>query len=339
MSQENIEELFNEIASARGVESSQIVNALESGISIAARLKTGEKNLKAVFDIEAKSFLLFQMKRAQEEVNDPSTEIAIDEAREKNREIKTGDEVAIPFDYPNIGRLAAMVVRRTMKKSMDEIAADHIKDKMELQKWKMVAVEVKGENSYGDILCKAGLKRAVLPRKEQLFREKLEMDSVVQAVVIDVTRHGKEPIYILSRTHPLLLGALFVREIPEINDGHVVIRGIARDTAGQSKIAVVSKNEKIDAKGSCIGPAGERVRRIMDELDGEKIDIIEWSEDPQKYISAALTPAKVKKIWCNHDRKDAVVEVEKDQHPIAVGKKGLNIRLASRLTRWEINIK
>jgi N utilization substance protein A len=226
-----------------------------------------------------------------------------------------------------------------MKKTMEEIETDHQTEEMELRKWKMVAAEIRGQNEYGDFLCIVGDKKGLLPRKEQLFREQTETGEIVQAVVIDVIRKGNESIYVLSRTHPILLGALFRREVPEIGDGWIVIKGLARDTAGRAKVAVTSKRKDIDPVGACIGPGGRRVERVMKELSGEKIDIIKWSDRPEELIASALTPAKVKSVVCNLQKTEAVVEVEADQKAIAVGKGGLNIRLAGRLTRWGIRIK
>ncbi len=339
MSLNNFTALLDEIASARKTEKDTIVQAIESGLSLSAGFKTGKDNLKAVFNSETGDFSIFQIKRVQEVVNDPEQEIDIVEAAKQNPAVESGDSMDVPFDYPDLGRLAARIVRRIMKKTMEEIATDHQGEEMELKKWKMVAAEVRGKNEYGDILCTVGERKGLLPRKEQLFREQAEIGDIAQAVVIDVIRKGNESVYVLSRTHPILLGALFRREVPEIGDGWIVIKGLARDTAGRAKVAVMSKKKEIDPVGACIGPGGERVGRVMKELSGEKIDIIRWSDKPDELIAAALTPAKVKSVICNLQKTEAVVEVEQDQKAIAVGKGGLNIRLAGRLTRWGIRIK
>lgn len=339
MSEKNLNAILDETASQRNVDRKAIIKAIQSGISLAARIKTGHDNLKALFELEKGTFSMFQIKRVQELVSDPVHEISVKEARKINPEAQSGDEVAVPFEYPKLGRLAAMIVRRIMKRTIEEIEIDRQREEMELGKWRIAAAEIRGRNDNGDFLCSIGEKQAVLPRKEQALREKLETGRLVQVVIISVSRERHESVYVVSRTHPLLLGALLRREVPEISEGYIIIKGLARDTAGRAKVAVTSKRDEIDAVGACVGPAGQRVQRIIKELGGEKIDIIKWSKKPEELIAAALTPAKVRSVVCNTKTMEATVEVEADQHSIAVGKKGLNIRLAMRLTRWNINIR
>jgi N utilization substance protein A len=281
---------------------------------------------------------MYQFKTVQEEVEDTDREITQTEAKELSPECAKGDEIKIPFEYPSLGRLAAMTVRRVMDKTLSELERESVLSEMELNKWKLFAATVTGIKDDDDAILSIGGKPALLPRKEQLYREEMEIGTVVQAIIIDI-KSDPEPSYIASRTHPLLLGGLFRREIPEIGDGIVVIKGIARDTAGRAKIAVYSKKDSVDAIGACVGPSGERVQRIINELSGEKIDVVKYSENPVEFISAALTPAKIKRVRVNEKTNEAHVETEPDQHKIAVGKGGLNIRLACRLTRWNITLE
>ncbi|MDH5542650.1 MAG: transcription termination factor NusA [Nitrospinota bacterium] len=339
MTEKNITPLLEEAATGRGVSKDFIVKAIELGLSLAARKKEGLENLEALFNEKTGSFGMYKIKRAQELVNDPEAEISLADALVTDPECETGKEVRIPFNYPDIDRLTAMTVRRILKKKIDEIKRDSLQEEMELSRWKMVAATVIGRNEKDDLILSIGQKPALLPRQEQAFREEVEIGEVLQTVIIDVIRLANDPLFVVSRTHPLLLGGLFRREIPEISDGYVVIKGLARDTAGRSKIAVFSKRDDIDAIGSCVGPAGERVQRIIKELKGEKIDIIKWSETPEEYIAAALTPAKVTEVLCDRKTGEALVKTEPEQHKIAVGKGGLNIRLACRLTHWSINIE
>jgi len=336
---ENLSALIDEIAISREVEKEAIFEAIELGISLAARRETKLENLVAHFNKEDKTFSLNRLMRVQEIVNEPELEITVEEAKEKYEEAESGDEVEIPYGYQKLNRLASRTVRSIMRKSMGEIASEKLRIEMELVTWKMVTAEIKGKNYHGDILCSVGERYALLPEKEQLFRESLKEGDFVQAVIIGVKTDKNKNLYVLSRTHPLLLGGLLIREVPEISDGHIVIKGIARDTAGQSKVAVMSKVEKIDPKGACIGPSGARIQRIMKELAGEKIDILNWFEKPEDYIVAALTPAKIKSVSCDEKKKTARVEPEEDQLSIAVGKGGLNVRLAGRLTRWNLDIR
>jgi N utilization substance protein A len=339
MKKDSIAPLLEEIAAQRGVGADVIVKAIELGISVATRKKTKFDNLTAKFDIKTGSFSMYRLKTVQEEVEDPDYEITESEAKEIDPDCIKGDEIKIEFDYPDLGRLAAMNVRRVMGKTMREVERETLVSEMELNKWKMVAATVTGIMEEDDRALSIGGIPALLPRTEQLYREEMNIGEVVQVVIIDIAKSWQEPTYITSRTHPLLLGGLFRREIPEISDGIVVIKGMARDTAGRSKISVFSKKETVDAVGACVGPSGERIQRVTKELSGEKIDVIKYSENQVEYISAALIPAKIKSVKINEKTNEARVETEPDQHKIAVGKGGLNIRLACRLTRWNITLE
>jgi len=225
-----------------------------------------------------------------------------------------------------------------MEKTLAEIKADHKYEQMTHNRWQILTAAVRGKNDEGDIICNIADTPAELPRDEQAFRENFKEGELIKVLVTGFAHRGMNSVYIVSRTHPLLLRFLFFMEVPEIADGVVEIKSLARDTAGRSKVAVASNNPGVDPVGACIGPGGERVRRIIKELKGENIDVVKWSDDPVKLIAASLTPAKVKSVKCNPDTHEASVELEPDQQSIAVGKKGLNIRLASRLTHWTINI-
>ena len=338
MKEKNIAPILEEIAAERGVGTEVIVKAIEFGISVAARRKTGLGNLEAKFNIDSGTFTMSQIKVVQEEVEETDYEITESDAKAIHPDCRKGDEITIDFDYPELGRIAAMTVRRIMGKTMKELEKESLVSEMELNKWKMVAATVTGIMEEGDRVLSIGGNPAHLPRTEQLYREDIKVGEIVQVVIIDIAHSWQEPSYITSRTHPLLLGGLFRREIPEISDGIVVIKGMARDTGGRSKISVFSKKDTVDAVGACVGPAGERIQRIIKELSDEKIDVIKYSENPVELIAAALTPAKIKSVKVDEKTNEAIVETEPDQHKIAVGKGGLNIRLACRLTRWNITL-
>ena len=338
MAQNEIQVLLDEIAAQRGIERSVLINAIESGLSLAAQRKTRFNNLKAAFDPDSGSFTISQIKTIKETVDDPLHEISPEDAASYSDDLAEGDVVAVPFTLPDLGRLAAMATRQMMEKTLAEIKADQKYALMMHNQWQILTASVRGTNDDGDIICTIADTTAELPRDEQVFREKFKEGELIKVLVIAFAHRGRNSVYIVSRTHPLLLRFLFFMEVPEIADGVVEIKSLARDTAGRSKVAVASNNPAVDPVGACIGPGGERVQRIIKELRGENIDVVKWSDDPARLIAASLTPAKVKSVKCNPDSHEAFVELEPDQQSIAVGKKGLNIRLASRLTHWTINI-
>ena len=338
MKKQDLQEIIGEAARERGVTPAIIVQALEAGVSLAAQKKARMGNLRAQFNIENGEFSLWQVKTAKSVVIDEATEISLEDAKEYDRMAFLGADVAVPFEYPNLGSLAATTTRRVMQKNMKEMENEQKVAEMAKDTGKMQIGSVIGKSEKDDYLLKVGEELAVLPREEQAFREIFENGEVVKVIVVGADVGNTGPLYIVSRTHPLLLRHLLAREIPEVADGVVVVRALARDTAGRAKIAVDTANPDVDPVGTCIGPAGSRVQNIIRELKGENIDIIRWSDNPEKLIAEALKPGKVKSVRCNPDTNQAWVALEADQQPLAVGKKGLNIRLASRLTHWSINI-
>jgi len=331
-------EMIEDAARERGVAPAVITSAIEAGVSLAVQKKTHRGNLRAQFDLESGAFSLWQVKTAKQTVIDPEMEITMEEARKLDALAVAGMDVAVPFQFPEIGRLAATTTRKVMQKTLKEMENEHKVAELAKDTGKMVIGTVIGKNDKEDYLLKMGDALATLPREEQAFRESFNNGEVVKVIVIGADVGGGEPLYIVSRTHPLLLRHLLAREVPEVADGTVVIKALVRDTAGRAKVAVDTANPDVDPVGTCIGPAGARVQNIIRELKGENIDIIRWSDNPEKLIAEALKPAKVKSVKCSLKTSQAWVSLEPDQQPLAVGKKGLNIRLASRLTHWSINI-
>ncbi len=338
MNQENLKRALEDTARERGIETDVLVSAISFGITIAVQRKTGLGNLKAFFNSEKERFEMALVKTVKEDVTDPAREITPEQAIEYDGNAKIGEEVAIPYPFPDLGRLAAQTTRKVMKKAIYDIEASHEFEQKGKHKHRLTVAIVRQKNEEGDYLCNVAEEPAVLPVNEQAFRESFAVGEVIKTVVVDVTRTGNDSIFVLSRTHPLLLRFLLTREVPEITDRLVEIKSIARDTAGRSKVAVFSTDPKIDAEGACIGPGGSRIKRITEELKGENIDIIPWSEKPEEFIAASLKPAVVKSVKCDEEKFEASVELEPGQQAKAVGKKGLNIRLASHLTHWKIHI-
>ncbi|GMT41974.1 MAG: transcription termination/antitermination protein NusA [bacterium] len=336
----SLNSIIDAIVSERSISRQALINAIETAISDAAQRKARLYNLHAVFDTDKGAVTLTQTKTVKENVDDPEYEITPEQAAKHMSNPEPGAMASLPYSMPELGRLAAMATRRMMKKTVEEIKAVQFYGGMLKNKWKMVTAAVRGRiDETGLILCDVAEMPAELLRKEQAFREKFKNGELIKVLVIDVVSRDNDSVYILSRTHPMLLRFLLEMEVPEIVDGLVEIKSVARDTAGRSKVAVFSANSDIDAVGTCIGPDGSRVQRITKELKGENIDVIKWFDEPEKFIAASLTPAKVESVKCNPASYEAFVKLESSQRSIAVGKGGLNIRLASRLTRWTINIE
>ncbi len=335
---QNLNEIIEEAARERGIGGSVLVSAIESGIALAAQRKSGEHNLRAKFNTEDGTFSLTQALMVKDDPLDDS-EISLAEARAVKEDVRSGDTLEIPFDFPDLGRLAAQTTRGVMRKNLRELETEQRVAALAQDYGKLIVATVVGKSERDEYLLKAGETLAVLSRKEQAFRESFHNGEVIKVIIVGAEPGGDDPVYTVSRTHPLLLRHLFAREVPEVADGVVVIKALARDTSGRAKVAVVSTKPNVDPVGTCIGPAGQRVKNIIKELKGENIDIIPWSENPEAFIAAALTPAKVKRVRCDWVAMTGYVELEPDQQSIAVGKGGLNIRLASRLTRWTINVK
>lgn len=339
MTKTNLSTILDEIAAKRSIDRQVLIDAIETGISIAAQKRTRLDNLRPVFDPESGSITLLQTKAVKENVKDDDYEITPEKAAEYSSNPVPGTVVTIPYNLPELSRFAAMATRKMMKKTMAEIEADHLFAKMMKSQWKMVTATVRGVNESEDVLCEVAETPAELLRAEQAFREKFKDGELIKVLVTAVAnRGGIDNVYIVSRTHPLLLRFMMEMEVPEIKDRLIDLKFIARDTSGRSKVAVFAQDQAIDAVGACIGPQGARIQRIKKELKGENVDVILWSEDPTKFIAAALTPAKVKSVKCNPEIHEAYVTLEPDQQSIAVGKGGLNIRLASRLTGWSIKV-
>lgn len=335
---QSLAEMLGDAARERGVPPEVLVSVIESGLALAARRKTRFMNIAARFNPQDATFTLLRIKTVTAEPVDLGLEISPSEAKQFDKGAREGTQVAVPFELPDLGRLAGLTTRRVMLKSLGEFEAEKKAAEFAAQFGKMLITTVVGRNEAEDFLLKAGDDLAILPRQEQSFREEFSVGEVVKVIIVGAEAEGSRPVYVVSRTHPLLLRHLFAREVPEIADGKVVIKALARDTAGRSKIAVHSGNPAIDAVGACVGPGGSRVQNVIRELKGENVDVISWSDDPEKLIAEALKPAVVKSVKCNKSSKDAWATLDPDQQAVAVGKKGLNIRLASRLTHWNIHV-
>ena len=344
-----LQQTIEALAKEKGIEPETVITAIEEAVATASRkyYKTGE-NLKTRFNTETGQVDLFALKTVVEAVTTPATEISLEEAREMYRplygdevanSIELGDEMEFPKPTEVLGRIAAQTAKQVIFQKVREAERENVYAEFSQRVGEVQNATVKRFEN-GDIVVEIGRNEAVIPRKEQSRAESYNPGDRVRAVIKGVNRGAKGPQITLSRTDPALLIKLFEQEVPEIYDGTVMIRGAVREAGDRAKVAVFSRERDVDPVGACVGMKGTRVQSIIRELRGEKIDIVEWSEDPILFVTNALSPAKVQRVSIVDDRERVMeVVVEDKQLSLAIGKKGQNVRLAAKLTGWRIDIK
>jgi N utilization substance protein A len=344
-----LQQTIEALAKEKGIEPDVVISAIEEAVATASRkyYKTGE-NLKTRFNLETGQVDLFALKTVVQDVTNAATEISLDEARNMYRplygdevanSIELGDEMEFPKPTEVLGRIAAQTAKQVIFQKVREAERENVYGEFSQRIGEVVNATVKRFEN-GDIIVEIGRNEAVVPRKEQSRAESYNPNDRVRAVIKGVNRGAKGPQIVLSRTDPALLIKLFEQEVPEIYDGTVMIRGAVREAGDRAKVAVYSRERDVDPVGACVGMKGTRVQSIIRELRGEKIDIVEWSEDPVAFVTNALSPAKVQRVSIVDDRERVMeVVVEDKQLSLAIGKKGQNVRLAAKLTGWRIDIK
>ena len=349
MSSNPLQQTIEALAKEKGIEPDVVITAIEEAVATASRkyYKTGE-NLKTRFNTETGQVDLFALKLVVQEVANPAIEIAIDEARQMYQQlygddvassIELGDEMEFPKPTEVLGRIAAQTAKQVIFQKVREAERENIFAEYNQRIGDVVNGTVKRFEN-GDIILEVGRIEAVLPRKEQSRAESYSPSDRVRTVIKGVNRSAKGPQIVLSRTDPALLIKLFEQEVPEIYDGTVMIRGAVREAGDRAKVAVFSRERDVDPVGACVGMKGTRVQSIIRELRGEKIDIVEFSDDPIAFVTNALSPAKVQRVSIVDDAERVMeVVVEDKQLSLAIGKKGQNVRLAAKLTGWRIDIK
>ena len=329
------------LAKEKGIEADTIITAIEDAVLTASRkyYKTNE-NLKTRFNQETGQVDLFAIKHIVNDVTNEATEISLKEAQDLyGEEAEVDMEIEFPKRTDVLGRIAAQTAKQVIFQKVREAERENIFAEYNDRVGEVINSMVKRFEN-GDLVVEIGRVEAVLPRKEQSRAESYTPGERIRAVIKGVNRSAKGPQIVLSRTDPALLIKLFEQEVPEIYDGTVMIRGAVREAGDRAKVAVYSRERDVDPVGACVGMKGTRVQAIIRELRGEKIDIVEWSEDPVQLVMNALSPAKVQRVSIV-DERDRIMEVvvEDKQLSLAIGKKGQNVRLAAKLTGWRIDIK
>jgi N utilization substance protein A len=335
-----IAQTIEQISKEKNVDPKIIISALEDAMVAASRkfYKTNE-DINARFDPETGMVEIFAVRRVVETVENPSLEIALDEAKEIDDTLEIDDTVEIPKPTDVLGRIAAQTAKQVILQKVREAERQNIFNEYSQKIGEMVNGVVKRFEGP-DIIVDIGKTEALLPLREQSRAETYKQGERIRAVIVKVLPVAKGPQVILSRTDPQLLVRLFEMEIPEIYDGTIVVKSAVHEPGDRAKIAVASLDRDVDPVGACVGMKGSRINAIIRELRGEKIDIVQWSDDPAQYAANALNPAKISKVLIiDPSEKRMEVIVEEKQQSLAIGKKGQNVRLASRLIGWQIDVK
>jgi len=334
--------LIEQISREKGVEKSVVIDVVLSAVLSAARKRFGTTdNINARLDEETGVIALFSSKtvRCEDDIVDDSLEISLEEAREIHPAAAVGDFVEVQHDIDDFGRIAAQTAKQVIIQKVREAERDMVYRDFKDRQGELVNGLVVRIEREGNLIVDLGKTEGLLPRREQSFRETFKRSDRIRAYITEVKRASSGPQVILSRTHPGFLMRLFEMEVPEIYEGIVEIKGAVRDSSGRAKIAVVSHDKDVDPIGACVGLKGMRVQSVVQELRGEKIDIIQWIDDQVQYVRNALSPAKVARVYVNEAEKTMQVIVPDDQLSLAIGKRGQNVRLAAKLTHWKIDIK
>lgn len=333
---------LKELAYEKGIDEEQLFETIKDALTSAYRrnfnLTQNDRNVRIVLSRETGVFHVFAIKDVVEEVTNDITEISLAQARAINPDYVVGDVVEIEMTPANFGRIAAQTAKQVVMQRLREAERGIVYDEYMNRKADIVTgivQRVEGRNVFVDI----GRAEALLMATEQMPTEEYSYGDTLRAYIIEVKRTARGPQILLSRTHPELLKKLFELQVPEMQEGVVEIKSIAREAGSRSKIAVYSSEERVDPIGACVGPHYMRVQAVVDELAGEKIDIVKWSDDPATYIANSLNPAKVISVAVNEAEKVSRVIVPDYQLSLAIGKEGQNARLAAKLTGWKIDIK
>jgi N utilization substance protein A len=340
MAQNPLLQVIEQTGREKGIDREILVRALEEAYAAASRkvLRTHE-NIVSEFDDSSGEFRIFAKKRVVAEVEDPDTEISLDEAIEIDAAADFDQELRFPRTAPEMGRIAAQTAKQVIYQKIKEAEREKIYNEYIDRVGELINGIVK-RIERGDIIIDLGTTEGIIPRKEVSRVEHYNQGDRMRAIIVDVERSGKGPQVVLSRTDPRLVLALFAMEVPEIYDGTVRIVSIARDAGERTKIAVQSRDRDVDPVGACVGMKGNRVQSVIRELRGEKIDIVQYSEDSLAFVREALKPATANRVGMRDvERREVEVIVADDQLSLAIGKKGQNVRLAGRLVGWRIEVK
>lgn len=334
----DLKKVIDQVSREKGVGREILIEALEEAVKAAARKKYGtEYDVEVSYNEEMGEVEAFEFKEVVETVENEHLQISLEEARELDSETELGDSLGIKMDPDTFGRIAAQSAKQVIMQRLKEAERDIVYDDFKDRRGEIVNGIVQ-RFDRGAIIVNLGRAEAELPPKEQIPRESYKQGDRIRAFILEVKKFSRGPQIILSRTHPNIVAILFENEVPEISEGIVQVMQVAREPGGRAKIAVNSKDPDVDPVGACVGMKGRRVQAVVQELRGEKIDIVPWDPDAAKFICNALAPAEITRVIVDEDNRSMEVVVPDDQLSLAIGKRGQNVRLAAKLTGWKLDV-
>ncbi len=334
----DIKRVVEQVSRDKGIDREVLIKAVEEAMGSAARKKFGNKiDIEVQYNRETGEVEVFQFKDVMEVVTEPDLQISLEEGRKLDPECQIGDSLGTKMDTSKFGRIAAQSAKQVIIQKMKDAEKDAVYSSFIDRKGEIINGIVQ-RFDRNDIIVNLGQTEGVLPVREQVPRETYRRGDRIRALIVDVLRETRGPQIILSRTHADFMINLFKTEVPEISEGIVTIMGAAREPGVRAKFAVTSNDSDIDPVGACVGMKGTRVQNVVQELRGEKIDIISWHIDPAKFVCNALAPAEISRVIIDEDNNAMEVIVPDDHLSIAIGKKGQNVRLASKLTQWHLDV-
>ncbi|MFQ5682596.1 MAG: transcription termination factor NusA [Candidatus Binatia bacterium] len=338
--QQDLNRVIEQVSKEKGIDKTILVSALENAMVSAAKKTFGpERKIEAQYNPEIGEVELFEAKVVVEEVQDPNIEITVQEARDGlDPEADIGDELLSKLDCSSFGRIAAQAAKQNIVQRVRDAEREIIYNEFKGREGQLVNGIVQRYEKR-NIIVNLGRTDAILLEKEQVPRERYRQGDRIRAYIVSVEMTSRGPQIVLSRANPGMLIKLFAQEVPEIYEGIVEVKGAAREPGGRAKIAVISHDSDVDPVGACVGMKGTRVQSVVQELRGEKIDIVHWTPDQADYVCRALAPAKVSKIIIDDEEHVMEVIVPDDQLSLAIGRQGQNVRLAARLTGWRIDAR
>ncbi len=331
---------LEELEKEKGIKKEYLLEAIETALVTAYKRNFDAlENVRVEMDRQTGATYVYSVKEVMKKANDEATEISVKEAQKINPDLKEGDTVEIEIIPRDFGRIAAQTAKQVIIQKLREAERDIIFTEFNDRKGEIVSGLIQ-KADHNIVVMDLGKLEGVMPSKEQIPTENYKVNDKIKGYVLDVERGAKgAPQVIVSRSHPDFVRKLLEFEIPEIYEGVIEIKSVSRDPGYRSKVAVYSPDPNIDPVGSCVGQKGVRIQNVINELNGEKIDVIEWNDDPAIYIASSLLPAQILAVDIKEEEKFAQVIVPDDQLSLAIGRSGQNARLAARLTNWKIDIK
>jgi len=334
----DLSRMIDQVSREKGVDREVLLRALEEAVKAAAKKRFGhDTEIEVAYNESLGEIEVFEFKEVVETVQNPDLEVSMDEAKKLDPESEIGDSLGMKMDTDKLGRIAAQSAKQVIMQRLKEAERDVVYDDFKDRRGEIINGIVQRFDK-GAIIVNLGRTEAELPAKEQIPKEVYKQGDRIRAYILEVRQFSRGPQIILSRTHPNFLSALFETEVPEISEGIVKVMQVAREPGSRAKIAVASRDSDVDPVGACVGMKGSRVQAVVQELRGEKIDIVPWDPDPAKFICSALAPAEIIRVVVDETNRSMEVVVPDDQLSLAIGRKGQNVRLGSRLTGWSLDV-